>query len=56
MNTLKKIIGFLLLASVLCGLVVVNCITYGTGVALLAWGISIVLTAIIVGGVHLLVD
>tara|TARA_B110000858_G_C17450329_1_gene313872 strand:- start:262 stop:432 length:171 start_codon:yes stop_codon:yes gene_type:complete len=56
MNIFKKIIGFIMVALVLGGLVVMTCIAYGTIQALLIWAISIVCVIIIVGGMHLLLD
>ena len=56
MTILRKIIGFLLIASVMGGLVIKTCIDFGTKEALLAWGIALVIAAIIVGGVYLVCD
>jgi len=54
-KVIKRIIGIVLLSSALGGLIVMTCIQIGTTEGLIAWGISLVLTIIIVVGVYLIV-
>ena len=55
METLKKIFGIIIIVVIVCGLAIIGA-GYDIITAVKALGISIVLTAIIVGAVFLIVE
>ena len=53
---MKKFIGFLLVFVIIGGLFIATCVIYGIKEASIVWGISLIITIILVFGISLLTD